>query len=212
MTGIIGSESGNRFTVTISRQLGSLGSDIARTIAERLSYQFVWREPINQAALRAGAPETALAMIDDFGLLDVHPSSKAYQAYRNAVKQVLEELAVKGRVVILGRAGQAILHDTPQAFHVRIIAPLELRASRVASQEKISLDCAMARIEASDRARRNYLKRCYRVNWNDPELYHLIINTEHITVATAVALICQALIGPDGDRGRSLTQSYGVVH
>jgi len=212
MTSGAGIESGERFTVTISRQLGSLGRDVAQTVAARLGYRLVWRELINQAAMRAGAPETALAMIDDLGLLGVRPSSQACQAYRDSVKQVLEELAAQGQVVILGRAGQVILHDAPRTFHVRIVAPLQVRGSRVASIENISIESALARIEASDRARRNYLKRCYHANWNDPELYHLIINTEHITVDTAATLICQALIGPAGDQGRSHPQSYGVVH
>ncbi len=212
MTSGAGIESGHRFTVTISRQLGSLGRDVAQAVAECLGYRLVWRELINQAALRAGAPETALAMIDDLGLLGVRPSSQACRAYRDAVKQVLEELAVQGRVVILGRAGQVILHEAPRTFHVRIVAPLQVRASRVASQENISIESALARIEASDHARRNYLKRCYHANWNDPELYHMIINTEHVAVDTAATLICQALTGLAGDQGRSHPQSYGVVH
>ncbi len=212
MAGGAGIENGQVYTVTISRQLGSLGRDVARVVAERLGYRFVWRELINQAAQRAGAPETALAMIDDLGLLGIRPSPQACLAYRNAVRQVLEELAAHGRVVILGRAGQVILHEVPRTFHVRVVAPLQVRARRVASQENISIENALARIEASDRARRNYLKRCYQANWNDPELYDLVINTENIPVDTAAALVCQGLSGACNDRGSSFPQSYGVVH
>src|SRR5512143_2128601 len=95
--------------VTISRQLGSLGSEVARLVAERLGYRLVWRELINQAARRSGAPEAALAAIDDLGLLDICPSPQACQAYRDALKQVIEELALEGNCVILGRAGQVLL-------------------------------------------------------------------------------------------------------
>jgi cytidylate kinase len=186
-------ENEDRFTVTISRQLGSLGHDVAQALAIRLGYRLVGRELINQAALRAGAPEAGLAMIDDLGLLGLRPSPQACLAYRHAVRQVLEELAEQGRVIIVGRAGQVILRLAPRTLHVRIIAPLQLRASRVASRERISVDSALARIEASDRARRNYLKRCYHINWNDPELYDLVINTEHVAVDTAACLVCQAL-------------------
>ncbi len=193
MTSHTGVEAGDRYTVTISRQLGSLGREIARAVAERLDYKLVWRELINQAALRSGAPEAALAIIDDLGLLGLRPSPQACLAYRNSVKQVLEELAAEGRVVILGRAGQVILHDAPKTLHVRVIAPLQLRASRVAERENISLENSVARIEASDKARRNYLRRCYQANWNDPEWYDLIINTEHVPVEAAAALITQAL-------------------
>ncbi len=212
MTSGAGIDAENRYVVTISRQLGSLGHSVAQAVAERLGYRLVWRELINQAALRAGAPEAGLAMIDDLGLLGLHPSPLACRAYRDAVKQVLEELAAQGRVVVLGRAGQVILRQTPYTFHVRIIAPLPLRASRVAARENILIENALARIEASDRARRNYLKRCYHANWNDPELYDLVINTEHVTVEAAADLISQALTRHAQDQGEPHPQADGAVH
>jgi cytidylate kinase len=113
--------------MTISRQMGSLGSEIARLVAERLGYRLVWRELINQAARRSGAPEAALAAIDELGLLDMCPSPRACRAYRAAVKQVIDELAAEGNCVILGRAGQVLLKGVPGCLHVRLIAPVPTR-------------------------------------------------------------------------------------
>jgi cytidylate kinase len=207
-----GLETGDGFTITISRQLGSLGRAVAQALDDRLGYRLVWREPINQAALRAGVPEAALAMIDDLGLLGLRPSPQACLAYRNAVSQVLHELAEQGSVVILGRAGQAILRLAPRTLHVRIIAPLQLRVSRIATLEKITPESALARIEASDRSRRNYLKRCYNVNWNDPELYDLVVNTENVAVEAAAAMISQALEWVRRERGLPTPQPDGAAH
>lgn len=172
--------------------MGSLGSQISRLVAEMLGYRLVWRELINQAAQRAGAPETALAAIDELNLLGICPSPEACKAYRRAVEQVMNELAEKGNVVIQGRAGQVILKDHPQALHVRIIAPLALRAERVAQRLDISLECALAQVEASDRFRANYLRRFYRVRWDDPLLYHLVINTAGLSAQHAAEIICSA--------------------
>ncbi len=180
-------------TITISRQLGSLGTSIAHVVAERLGYRVVWRELINQAAQRAGAPEVALATIDDLGILGLRPSSQARQAYHQAVQQVMEELATEGRVVIVGRAGQVILRGRPDVLHVKVIAPLSLRAERVAHRQNIPVAAAQAQVEASDRTRRNYLRRYYHARWDDPELYDLIINTERLTTAAAAELICLAV-------------------
>ena len=180
-------------TVTISRQLGSLGSEVARAAADRLGYRLVWRDVINQAARRAGAPEVALAAIDELGLLGLCPTPKACHAYHQAVRQVMEELAKEGGVVILGRAGQVILRDHPGALHVRVIAPQRLRVERVARRHGVSLQAAAAQVEASDRYRHHYLRRFYHVRADDPELYDLIINTERMTPEGAANLIYDAL-------------------
>jgi len=179
-------------TITISRQLGSLGDEVAQAIAERLHYRVVSRELINQAASRAGAPEMALATIDDLGLFGMRPTPKAKRAYRQAVEGILEELAEASDVVIVGRAGQVILREHPNVFHVKVIAPKSVRASRLAHTQGISLESANAQIEASDRTRRNYLRYYYHVRWDDPELYDLIINTTRLEPTEAACIICQA--------------------
>ena len=87
--------------ITISRQLGSLSSEISRMTAEKLGYRLVWREVINQAARLAGAPEVALAEIDEFGILGVEPSPEAERDYLQAVQKVIIDLAEEGNVLSL---------------------------------------------------------------------------------------------------------------
>lgn len=157
-----------------------------------MGYRVIRRELINQAARRAGAPEMALAIIDDLDLLGLRPSAEARHAYHQAVQQVMEELIAESDVVIIGRAGQVILRDRPDVLHVRVIAPSALRAERIAHAQGISITAAQAQVKASDRSRRNYL-RYYRARWDDPELYGLIINTERLPPELAADLICQAL-------------------
>ena len=180
-------------TITISRQLGSLGTDVAAALGRRLGYRVVWRELINQAALRSGMPQVALATIDELGLLGLHPSAQERQAYHDAVQQVIEGMAAEGQVVIVGRAGQVILRDRPGVLHVKVMAPAAVRAGRLACSQKIAIAAAQAQVEASDRARRNYLRRYYHARWDDPELYDLIINTAHMTPQSAADLICCAV-------------------
>lgn len=179
-------------TITISRQMGSLGYQVARQVAERLGYRLVWRELINQAAVRAGVPEMALATIDELGLLGVRPTAEAQAAYTLAVQQVMEELAETGNVVIVGRAGQVILRGRADTIHVRVTAPFELRALRVASARNISLQAARAQVTTSDRTRRIYLRQHYQVDWDDPALYDLVLNTARLTSTTAADLVVRA--------------------
>jgi cytidylate kinase len=181
--------------ITISRKLGSLGNQIAQQIGEALGYRVVSREVINKAAGRSGHPEAALTDIDDLKLLDLRPSYRARRAYHEAVRQILTELAGEGKVVIIGRAGQAILKGCPDVRHIRVTAPEALRIARIAAAEKISTAAAQARIESSDKTRRTYLRRNYHIDWDDPDLYDLVINTEHLSATVATSLILAALPG-----------------
>ncbi len=182
--------------VTISRQLGSQGFEIAQALAAEMGYRLVWRELINQAAIRAGAPEVALAVIDELNLLGICPSPEKCQAYIEAVAKVIHELADEGRIVIVGRGGQLILRGHPNALHVRIVAPLEVRVERLAASKSIPAKAALAQIKASDRTRRLYFQKFYQADWDDPELYDLTINTARIFPASAVGLIHRALTLP----------------
>lgn len=175
--------------ITFSRQLGSLGTAIAESVAHRLGYRVVARDLINQAARRAGAPEVALAMLDDLGLLGYCPSPRDCRAYRKAVGEVMRELAAEGNVVIVGRGGQVILRDHPDALHVRVIAPVALRALRISERRHVSRRAALAQVKASDTSHRDYLRQYYRVDWDDPELYDLVVNTAHMDIPAATGVV-----------------------
>ncbi len=180
-------------TVTISRQMGSQGYEVAHAVAKALDFKLIWRELINQAALRAGTPEVALATIDEFGLLGLTPSPKDSKVYLKALRKVMVELSKQGKFVIVGRAGQVILQNHPDVIHIRIIASERVRAERIAVIHDISTENALAQIQTSDNHRRKFLKQFYHVDWDDPGLYDLVINTDRFTIDVAAKLIISAL-------------------
>jgi cytidylate kinase len=184
---------GPGWTVTISRQMGSLGTLVAQAVAELLRYRHVRHELILAASQRSGTPEMLLAFVDDLGLLDVCPSPESCLAFRTIIAELMGEYAAAGAVVIVGRAGQVILKDHPTSLHVRLIAPLPIRVERVASAQGISLAAARAQIKASDRSRQTYLRRFYEARWDDSALYHLVLNTAHYSPDQAARLIQAAL-------------------
>ena len=176
--------------ITISRQTGSLGEEIGQTVSNQLEYRLIFREVINQAAIRAGAPAVALSIIDDLGIFGLAPTIAEIQAYHQAVQQVIEELARQGNIVIIGRAGQVILHNHKNTVHVLVIGDANIRAQRLAQSQRITLKSATAQVTASDRRRQSYLKHYYNIRWLDPLLYDLVISTDSITPACAAELIC----------------------
>jgi len=180
--------------ITLSRQLGSLGCEVADFVVRQLGYRKAWRGLINQAARRARAPEMALEMLDELGLFGIKPSLSAEQEYLDAIRELIEELARDDNIVIVGRGGQAVLRDWPGTLHVRVIAPLEVRVKRLAEGQGIRAEAALARIETSDRRRKRFVERAYHVDWSDPSLYDLVLNTARLGVSRAAGLICQAVV------------------
>jgi cytidylate kinase len=178
--------------LTLSRELGSRGDDIALAVAERLGLRLVGRELINRAARQAGAPEIALAEIDELGLLGVKPSPAAMRLYCQRVDEVIRELAQEGNVLLVGRGGQVVLGHQPGVLHVRIIAPKPARVQLVMQRCLVPSEVAVARIDASDRARAGYLSRYLGVRWDDPDLYDVVVNMARLPQEIAVDLICRA--------------------
>jgi cytidylate kinase len=112
--------------------------------------------------------------------------------YLHLLQEMIRALAALGRVVIMGRGAQVVLRGAPRTLHVRTVAPLEVRIRRVAQDEGIGEREAARRIRRRDRAVARYLKHFYRVDWNDPLLYHLTLNTAALREDEAVRLILSA--------------------
>jgi cytidylate kinase len=183
--------------ITLSREMGSRGDDVAVAAAARLGLRLVGRDLINRAAKQAGAPEVALAEIDELGLLGVRPSPAALRVYREKVAEVIREAATQGDALLVGRGGQVVLAGWPDVLRVRIIAPRAQRIAVVQQRCGVTAEVAAARIAASDRARAGYLRRHHGVKPDDPSLYDLVINMASLDVTTAVDLICLAAARAD---------------
>jgi len=118
--------------------------------------------------------------------------SAAMEDYVRIVGMVILNIAKEGDVLIIGRASQVLLRDNPEALHIRVVAPLSDRVEKFMGLEKLTQREARQRLLASDRARAEYLRRYYGVNWSDPQLYDIVINTGHISIDTAVQLAAVA--------------------
>jgi len=180
--------------ITISRQMGSQGAELAFQVAQRLGWRRVCRDLINQAARAAGVPQVALAAIDELGFLGLRPSAREWGAYQGQVERIIRELADAGDVVIVGRGGQVVLRGRPDVLHVRVVAPMEVRVARLRQERNLSADSAYACLEASDRARARYLRRSHGVRPDDPALYHLVINTGLLELSRATDVILQSYL------------------
>ncbi len=97
-------------------------------------------------------------------------------------------------VVIVGRGGQVVLKDKPNVVHIRLEAPLETRIARVQKDAHLSYQRAQQLINQRDEESAQYLECYHKVRWDDPSLYHLILNTGKVDPEAAAQIIITAML------------------
>lgn len=177
--------------IAMTHEMGSLGSTIARAVAEKLGYTYLRQDIIREAAREFHVVEEKLreAVEARPGLFEmVRESARRYQIFIAA--EVYEE-ALKDNLVIMGRWSTILLRGVPHAVRVRTLAPLSQRIQRMAEREQIMEDKARRRIARYDEGVRYRIKQFYDIEWQDPTLYDLSLNTGRLSVETAVAEVAQ---------------------
>lgn len=210
--------------ITISRELGSGGEEIARRVCDLLKYRYFDKQLLIEAAAEVGLAkdhvvdysedryevQNFLARLlrpgprpiktievrqqDAQGRTTLSAESIDEARYVELVKSSILAAWQAGDIVIVGRGGQAVLQEKPDVLHVRVIAPLGVRIARLQSQEPISVEEAQQRIARQDRATAEYLGRFHGIRWDDTTLYHMVLNTGKLGIDGAVQLIVDAVV------------------
>ncbi|MGP8081171.1 MAG: AAA family ATPase [Dehalococcoidales bacterium] len=113
--------------------------------------------------------------------------------YLRTLKIVITELAKSQAIVIRGRGSQFILKDFPGAFHVLVVAPLDLRVKRVMERMKLDEEKAKNEIKRSDSNHHEFIRRYFHAETENPLDYDLVINTERTTIEEAAFLVVNAV-------------------
>jgi len=183
--------------ITVSRQLGSLGDEISQKVAQILHYEFIDKEKIAKALATYGFPEPELEKFDE----KKPPVWDSLQIQRRKflhfLQAVIFDFAQKDNVIIAGRGGQVLLKNLPGVLHVRVLAPLEDRIRRMSEQGGGDEKQALRVLRRSERDSAGFIRSFFDVDWNDPALYDLVINTQKLSVETAVNLILQSIQSPE---------------
>jgi cytidylate kinase len=198
--------------ITISRELGSEGDKICDVICEHLGYCRVDRAVLMHIAEEAGIDaEAVLEMEKGFTkrarlvsgeMTSLYRKQRSAfekrgviddRAYAEVVKNALENYARQGDAIIVGRGGQMILRDWPNALHVRLYAPAEVRARRLMTRESISEAAAIRRIKQSDEHKRQYIRQMFKnADWRNLKYYSLAIDTSRVPMEAAARIIVLA--------------------
>jgi cytidylate kinase len=201
--------------VTISAAYGAGGSVVAPAVAERLGYPLLDRaissrvaEQLHVTVQEAEGGTLNRSLAERFfgvlaplagGVIGTGADS-APQAglpaddatlFREQAEQIMRA-AIEDGAVILGRAGAAAFRDRPDVLRVRLFGPEGARAEQASRVERIDLDSAIRRLPEVDRARAQYVRRLYGCDIDDPQLYHLHLDSTTVPLDACADLIVTA--------------------
>lgn len=111
--------------------------------------------------------------------------------YQLLITTLVQDFGQTGKAVIVGRASQVILAKHPQACHVKVVAPRDVRCQRMGECEGMEVEGARRLVDQHDQWRKDYLRSTHGADWDDPLLYHLTINTGRVDWEDAVGIIVE---------------------
>ncbi len=179
--------------ITISRQIGSFGDEIAESVAEQLSYNYIEKTKISEALTHQGLEANDIDKYDEKKVPVWQTFSNQRKKYLHLIQAVVYDFAADENTVIIGRGGQVLLKDLPGTLHVRIVAPMATRTKRL--MEKTGYDEKSARqfIQRNDSESSGYINSFFNADWDNRDFYDLIINTRVISIPTATQMIVEAV-------------------
>jgi cytidylate kinase len=202
-----------RPAVTVSREFGSLGAEVAGLVAERLGYRLWDRDLVDAIAEQTGLEKTLLetldekarSLVEDFVAETLVGKGGAAADYVSHVARVVRTLSRHGGAVIVGRGAQFVV-DPDRALRVRVVCPLELRIAGYAERNGLDPKPAEREVVRGQKDRNAFLRRYHEKEPGHPSHYDLVVNTGRMTIEAAVDVIVAAMrarFGPEAAEAAS---------
>lgn len=181
--------------ITIEREYGSGGGEIAQLVANRLAWR-LWDQRLTEEIARlANCPKAVVEAREErndplYYRLFKSFLRGSYEGSINAPKlnlvdsetiaritrRVVEHAAERGNCVIVGRGSQQFLKNRPDTLRVFFYAPREDKIRRLLSRGKSEKE-AEDLVDTVDRERADFIQKYFQVEWPDRAVYHAMINT-----------------------------------
>ncbi len=175
--------------VTFSQTHGSRGEAIAREAAHRLGFTLITPDKVDEIIHERYQLDYSLS-----GKISQTPHEhETSKVFANLISAILTDLAVLNDVVVLECGGQFIFRAFPNALHVRIIAPRDIRAHNIMQDNNVAFEQALRELETFDLRHARFLRASFRRPSETPERYDLVINTGALDSEQAIELILHAV-------------------
>jgi len=181
--------------LTIEREYGSGGGEIAKLLSKRLGWK-LWDELLTEEIARlANGPKAVVEVREEKtdplyyrlfksflrgsfeGSLNAHKLNVVdSESILKFTERVVLHAAKTGNSVIVGRGSQHFLRNRPDALRVFLYAPREDKVRRLRARGKTEKE-AQARVDSVDQERADFIRKYFHVEWPDRDVYHAMINT-----------------------------------
>jgi len=174
--------------VAITREMGSLGKDVAASLSQALGVPLIYHEVIDHLADRMRVRKShVVRLLDPHGGLAERLTAERTSPAIFPPEEIIN-FALQGRgAVIRGWGATHLLQNVPHAVCVRVCAPFEVRKQRMLDRVGSDDDGKVSEeIHNSDEAHGAIMRRNFSVQWSEPENYDLVLNTRRVGIDECV--------------------------
>ena len=215
----------SKIIITINRECGSGGREIARLLGEKLGLKVFDKAILEAICEKHNLNEEEILRIKSkkLNLWDdlfqfyrqFGAATDSYQSENKKItsrelyyteSQIMRDLASQESCIIVGRTGFQIFKDDPDALHLFIIADRDFRIKKVAERYGIGEEAAAKQIDETDNARENFTSYFAGVSRYDVRNYDLVINVSHFTPEAVVAFLAENVRKKMGFEGRGIRE------
>lgn len=193
--------------LTISRQRGSGGLELASAAARDLGWQVFDREILSEIARHDPLREAVLSRVEGRALgpfsdyvAHLISGEPSRPAYLKDMMHVVWGLARQGQAVLVGRGANWFL-DPAYGLRVRLVRSLEQRAARVARAEGLPLEAARKSVLEHDANRRAFVREIFDRDIDDPLGYDLVLNLDALDGRAGARIVAAAVRAKLGEAG-----------
>ncbi|MFN8522900.1 MAG: cytidylate kinase family protein [Chloroflexota bacterium] len=185
--------------ITIARQLGSLGDEVGRALADRLNLRYLDHRVLLDYVREFGEIEP-----DAPEIAETQPSfwerlNEERRRHAIVVRCGVYGFAADNDAVIVGLGGNFLLRGMAHALRVSMVAPSDVRVERVMEKGvqvrpgPLSREQATDVVRRSDRERGGYIRYMHNADWNDVHGYDLVLNTGFLDIDSATDFLSFAV-------------------
>jgi cytidylate kinase len=179
--------------ITISREPGSGGSDIARRLSKALGLDLIGGQIIQHVADSAKMSRRVIESLDEREvtfretlLSSLFGENRPWPGeYLNHLTRVIGTIGIFGNVIMVGRGAHYVL-PKDRTFRVRIIAPMDLRIKYFMDDRGYTKAEAEQYVIKTENNRKAFVRKYFNADLTDPKDYDIIINTEKISIGAVI--------------------------